>query len=440
MRFVFAVALSFLFLVSLCSNARADEVTRGIVEALHDKGVLDDESYRRLIEKEAAPAPQAAPAPASAERPLDGALTQFEEGFARLSGDTVKLKLSVLFQAGWLIDDADFSVTSPPTTGRTLGVDNQFFVRRARLFFDGQLSKKIGFRISTELSQSTGILYDAYVFADYIPYARITLGQLKVPFGVEGVEALGAHVLVSRSMATNFIHNPTLRDLGVMLNGKYETKLHERPLGMGYAVALLNGTGRNAQEDNDHKDVAGRVWVNPLVPGLTVGGSFLVGKASPAAGLKTDRQRWAADLDYSPPAVKGLKLRGEFLRDRKYFTAYASKNITETTGLPAFGRYAHSYGWYTLAAYKVDGLKGHWRYLNGFEPAVRYEYLDEDMATPDDARNRTTVGLNYYMNKWSRVMANYEITHADAALRVRSLETIDTITHHLFTTILQVRF
>ena len=37
-------------------------------------------------------------------------------------------------------------------------------------------------------------------------------------------------------------------------------------------------------------------------------------------------------------------------------------------------------------------------------------------------------------------MADYEIIHADGALRSKSLETIDTIGHHLFTGLFQIKF
>jgi phosphate-selective porin len=203
----------------------------------------------------------------------------------------------------------------------------------------------------------------------------------------------------------------------------------------------------NATDDNDNKDIAGRVWIKPMVAGLTLGGSLYHGKTnSTAAGaVKKDWDRWAADVEYRPAYIRGLLLRGEYLWARKYYATYASKNIIETTALPAFGKQAHSTGWYALAAYRVDGLKSYWRYLNGFEPVVRYDYFDEDTSTQtalsrQGSRNRTTIGLNYYLNRYSRLMANYEIIHADGSLKTSSLETVDTIGHHLFTTVFQVKF
>jgi phosphate-selective porin len=454
-----------------------------LLDVLHAKGLLDDAQYKTLSEQAdqearaqaaTAEAPQAPSAPQAtaagakpetaaaggAERPFDKTLTSLEEGFARLGGDTVKLKLSGYLQAGWLNDDAGFSVTVPPTTGRTLGVDNQFFVRRARLNFNGQVLQKTGFRISIETSDMNGkILRDAYVFADYIPYARVTVGQFKDPYGVEGVECICENPTINRSFATNFIADPTLRDIGAMLSGKYTTTVAGLPLGAGYAVALTNGTGKNAVDDNDNKDVSGRAWLNPFLPGLTVGGSWYNGKTNTVSNfttgattdkVKMDWDRWGADAEYRPPYVNGLLLRGEVLWARKYYPFLGhfttTGDVTATipsSAIPAgwtFNRQAHSFGWYTLAAYRVDGLQGFWRYMNGIEPLVRYDFLDEDTALPDTSRNRVTLGVNYYFNKYARMMANWEIIHADGSLRTRSLETIDTKGHHLFTTLLQVKF
>jgi len=423
-----------------------------LLDVLHTKGILDDADYNRLTEqadREAAGAatvaavPQSSPAaaaPSDGSRPFDKAFSAVEEGFAKLGGDTVKLKIGAFLQAGWLNDDAGFSVPSPPTTGLSYTSGNQFFVRRARLFFDGQLTNKAGFKISAETADTGGkVLRDAFAYIDYIPYNRVTVGQFKTPFGLETVEALGSNPAINRSLASNFIPYPTLRDLGVMLTGKYQTKAAGLPLGAGYSVGLFNGSGMNTSDDNSRKDVVGRAWVNPLVEGLIIGGSASTGKTH--AGVKNDQDhdRWGADIDYTPALVKGLKLRGEFMWERKYFAKYASKNIFSTAG-NTLDRINHAYGWYALAAYRVDDLSGPLKYVNGFEPVFRYDYLDEDTSVTDNSRNRFTVGLNYYLNKYTRLMADYEVIHADGRLRENSLETIDLIGHHLFTTLVQVKF
>jgi len=466
-------------------------LNKKLIEVLHAKGVLDDAAYNDLSAKAEAEGRQKAQAVAmagaepaspksssSADRPLDKAMTSIEEGFAKLSGDTVKMKIGVLFQAGWLNDDASLSVGVPPNTSTSISTtsSNQFFARRARLIFDGELSPKLGFKISTEYAPTSTILQDAYLWADYIPHATVTVGQTKQPFSLENyAQGIGDIPTINRALISNMMINESikdtslsrssiLRDLGVMASGAFNTKIAGLPFGATYAVGAFNGPGRGLVDDNNAKDVVARVTVNPLLAGLNIGGSWAKGKTRHTyAGLAIDkpRDRWGAEVDYNPPFVKGLKLRGEFMWDRRFFSSYAAVNATNTT-LPKDGtgadaitapnlalwglrRNAHTYGWYALAAYKVDGLQSYWRYLNGFEPVFRYDFMDEDMSSMthfarDDARYRTTIGLNYYINKYTRLMANYEIIHADGGLNKKSLENIDNMSHHLFTTLVQVKF
>jgi len=443
-------------------------VNAKLVEVLHAKGVIDDATYTNLTAmaaQEAQAAAQMASNPpaspqssSSGERPFDKALTSVEEGFAKLGGDTVKMKIGVLFQGGWLSDSAGFSVGVPPNTGASISTtaSNQFFVRRARLIFSGEIAPKLGFKISSEFAPTSNTLQDAYVWADYIPYARITLGQFKPPFSLENyVDGIGDIPTINRALVSNMMINASLkdtsltrssilRDMGVMVSGKYQTKVGGLPFGATYAVGVFNGPGRGLADDNNTKDVVGRVTINPLVAGLNIGGSWATGKTHhtltvPALVFNKDRDRWGAEIEYLPDFAKGLKLRGEFMWDRRYFSSYVSKTTS------AFTRDTHTYGWYALAAYKVDGQKGVLAYLNGFEPVLRYDFMDEDtssmtVSSRDNGRTRYTLGCNYYPNKYTRVMLNYEVIHADKALSVKSLENIDTISHNLFTTLVQIKF
>ena len=111
-----------------------------------------------------------------------------------------------------------------------------------------------------------------------------------------------------------------------------------------------------------------------------------------------------------------------------------------------------------VAEYRVDGLQDIGSYLNGLEPLVRYDTMNEDedgpswvftsgsgattktLAVNSHTRYRTTVGLNYSSNNYPRLMLNYEMIHADAGLRTASIEPLDLISHDLFTTLLQVKF
>lgn len=439
------------------ASGEEQDTTGRLVKLLYEKGVLDEASYAELGGKTATAAaatsheePQSSPARPGeptvreAVTPLDQGLAAIEKGVARAGRDNVSLKINFFFQGGFLIDTAGYSVGTPPTGDLSKSADSQFFVRRARLYLSGNVLEKLGYKVSFETASSS-ILRDAYVYLDYIPHARVTVGQFKVPFGYEGPLALAELPVANRSLAGNFIHIPTARDRGVMLSGKVDYGTPDEPMAASYWLGAFNGAGQNRSDDNNHKDVALRARFNPLLGCLTLGGSWYKGSTRQSGGADKDWDRWGAELEWKPKRIKGAKVLGEFVWNRQYFDTYIARNINDTTNttanpLPPFGRYAHGYGWYALAAYRLNGFGGGWGFLNGFEPVARYDMLDEDTAVTDNERTRTTLGLNYYLAKDTRLMLNYELIHADGRLRERSLQVIDNVSHKLLTTLMQVKF
>jgi len=275
-------------------------------------------------------------------------------------------------------------------------------------------------------------LRDAFVWLDYIPHNRVVLGQFLVPFTVEATQTWETHI-VNNAMAVNYFQIPTARDMGLMVIGKYDTKVSGHTLGAGYDIAVVNGVGTNKSDDNNEKDFVARLWTTPLVSGLKLGGSIYLGKTRVSATDAQDktRNRYGLYAEYAPTdnILKGLRLKGEYMQDKRWVTTTAIAN-----------RFAHAYGWYATAWYKVDGLSGPLSFLNGVEPLVRYDFLDEAKETPENDRNRTTIGMNYYFNKYSRLKLNYEFIHSDPALMTSSLLTTDTVSHELFTTEFEVWF
>jgi len=425
-----------------------DTAAKKLAEYLRDKGVIDDRAYAEVTGDYVDASGLAEPSSSEPLRDkvpvLDTTLSGVEKGFARLGGDTVTMKLSFFFQGGWLNDTAGFSFGAAPTGQYSATASNQFFIRRARIYLYGNVLDNLGYKVSIETASSS-ILRDAFVYYEYNPALRFTVGQFKVPFGMEGPAALAAHPMVDRSLVTNFVHAPTLRDIGVMLSGRYETRTGGLPFGVKYYAMVMDGNGFNKSDDNDNKDVSMRLRVNPALPGLWVGGSYYAGKThhSPGgvAAFDSHRERWGLELSYEPDFLSGLKLQGEYLRDNHYFTSYTVKDVNSTSApLPALGRHARSYGWYALMAYRLEGIEGGLRFLNGLEPVVRYEFLDEDTSVCDNERFRTTLGVNYYLARQTRLMLNYEFIRADGRLRYASLMRNHTLSHDILTTILQLKF
>ncbi|HEY3347870.1 MAG TPA: hypothetical protein VGK71_09640 [Nitrospirota bacterium] len=479
-----------------CLSTSAYAVDPQLIDILRDKGILDDSSYTSL--KGCTPAPSQSggvPEPPQAQTPpvvakpqsspaqktimdylytkgvineadmvrvgqlgggmaeqckgslFDSQLTSLENGFARLSGDTVKLKISSLFQVGWMNDDGPKSSTYLPGLPSAIAdARNNFFVRYARLYFNGTVADKSGFRIMFDGAPTSNLMREFFVWYDLNPAARLTAGRYLTQFGDELWRNPFDDVPTANySLLTSFIHAQTARTNGLMLSGKYTAKLPAGPLVAGYAVTVANGveTAVPWLDTNRGKDVIARAWVSPMVPGFSFGGSTQWG--STKAGGDTKRHdRWAAEMDYKPTAgvMCGTFVRFEYMWQRRFFTtAFANPFVNggPTTAV-GYNRYVKSSGWYLTTAYTFRGMTGNMGWLNGFEPVARYEQLREDETRKGTSRARTTIGMNYWINKYAKLLLQYEMIKAQSALSDKSLENFDNFDHNVLRADVQLLF
>ena len=154
-------------------------------------------------------------------------------------------------------------------------VNNDFDVRRARLFLEGRVYEYFQYKIAMELEgSSNNRLVDAYVNFDYFPGFQFRVGQFKEPFSFESLTSSKYLPFNERSMISCLTPG---RDVGIMVHG---TMLDET---FGYAAGIFNGEGRDADQrgQKDDKEVTGRLTVRPfaftgneVLGGLQIGGSY----------------------------------------------------------------------------------------------------------------------------------------------------------------------
>jgi hypothetical protein len=161
---------------------------------------------------------------------------------------------------------------------RSWGGDDDFFIRRMRLIFFGQVSPRVYFYIQPDFAsaQSTsslhfGQLRDAYfdIGLDAKNEFRFRIGQSKIPYGFENMQSSQNRLPLDRADATNSaITNE--RDLGVFFYWAPEAKrklfsklVKDNLKGSGdYGVVglgIYNGQTANRPEHNNNKHVVGRV-------------------------------------------------------------------------------------------------------------------------------------------------------------------------------------
>lgn len=158
-----------------------------------------------------------------------------------------------------------------------------FRVRRARIYASADLTRGIGWMLNVDAAASP-ILRDAYLTFRQLPAANVRIGQFITPFSLERLTSTSRLEAIDR-LYERFTPS---RDIGVVV-------FNPAPFWhrLSYSAAIVNGTGQNAHDNNDAKDLVGRVvWAVTQVPGLSFGANAASGKQ--LAGTRT---RWGGDVN-----------------------------------------------------------------------------------------------------------------------------------------------
>jgi phosphate-selective porin OprO and OprP len=364
------------------------------------------------------------------------------DGFFLRSADgkfQIKLRGYAQFDSRWL------------TRGEDVG-DDSFAFRRVRPFVEGTVFEFIDFRLMPDFANSTLTLFDAYVNFRYLPQLQLQGGKFKPPLGLERLQSATATMFVERAFPTLLVPS---RDLGVMVHGELANGFFT------YQVGGFNGVRDGGTQDvdtDDGKDVVGRVFVHPFRPlgnewldglGLGIAGSWgSVDEQTPASfkaiaesgsffsyraveggfvGVTGEgkRVRWSPQAYwYAGP----VGLLGEYVESEQE----VHRDFTAATSTPALKNTLRHRAWQAAASIALTGenasykglipaspfdpFKGTW---GAFEVAGRYNEIDFDsdsfpvFANPALSVGRAqgwTAGLNWYLNRYVRVMANFDHT------------------------------
>jgi hypothetical protein len=271
------------------------------------------------------------------------------------------------------------------------GANSEFKVHRLRLGVAGKITDPLSYNLVLGAVEPPDRL--PHLVNGFVDYAarpgtlNVRAGQFLVPFGLEGPEVITFNPAIERSTASRRL-NPynMFRDVGAQVNGSLGK--------VGYAVAAINGTGANNSENNDRKNLIGRLSyqvADHLMLGVSGdAGNYISGEQD------FDRNRFGVDAEY---LRAGMRIRGEFI----------SRDDAQPIGGMQTGR-----GWYILAAKRLNAR---------WEPVARYEQLGPNRDIADDLLTIITLGVNYYFAGVTRFSVNYEIRDDDANPAVGNLLT-----------------
>lgn len=311
--------------------------------------------------------------------------------------DGVKLK-------GFIQPQFNYNFKGTDDEGKSLD-ENSFGFNRARLGVLGSIPYDIKYYFFVEYSpfvSSSGnvAILDAFITYDrFGMYAKVSMGQFKAPISLEQNTSCSGLYTVKRSDVVVQLAGPQ-RDLGIMVMGGSDTTL------IRYALAVMNGSGKNMLDDNTGKDVVGRLLFQPLSDRkmLSVGGSFRIGQRNPTdlAEAQNDLMRFAGELKF---AYEGFVLQGEYI--------HGIDKLNSTSKVPIYGGCGGIVGYETKTAGTYE-KSGYWAMASyktawNLEPVIKYDTYDRDLAVEDDWNSNITIGLNYFFNDWTRFQLNYII-------------------------------
>ena len=223
--------------------------------------------------------------------------------------------------------------------------ENSFYVRNAIVSADARITRRWSFL--GEFNFAKGQFRDLYLDYMAVPWLHIRFGQMSKAFGMESDLAPDMSDVInlysrSTGVIVGIVGDPIYdaymgRDIGIKLWGDIPG------IPAGYQIALMNGSGENTKDDNNQKDLMGKVtW--RILSGLNLTGSFYLGSGHGHRGalIRTpkeftySRRRAALGIQYKAPR---FRVHSEVLvgksGEAKTTGAYATMAIPLHEGLEA---------------------------------------------------------------------------------------------------------
>jgi len=250
---------------------------------------------------------------------------------------------------------------------------DSFGIRRARLKLKGEISDLILFQLQVDPLKSP-ILLDAQINMRFSPYANLRFGQFKVPFSLENLTSSSSLDFINRSLVVEKLCpgrdiGASGRDIGISIYGDAAK--------IKYSFGIFNGSGINRLDNNDYKDLSGRLVYSPF-DSLSVGFSYYRGKYN--------------GTEVQSPVKRNRKgLEFEFIRERFSFKSefiMAQDNELERQGFYAQGAYS---------------LKP-----NEVEILIRYDSFDNNQNQQGECHKIIHLGWNWQITTNSKLQFNLE--------------------------------
>ncbi|MHB1461391.1 MAG: porin [Armatimonadota bacterium] len=227
------------------------------------------------------------------------------------------------------------------------------------------------------VDQSSRMLNEAWVAFPIVDNWKLTLGQQRVPFGFEGLMSSAKIETVERSMMTT---------KGLSMQYEIGAYLSKAGKDGQVALAVVNGSGMNNNDNNDVKNMAMRLVSTP-------GKAWSIGASGSMGWSNADRSpdnRLGAELQYKD---KDWTLRSEIYEARK------GDGLAKTEPC----------GFYALAAKRINPA---------WEIVTRWDQYDPNRWAASDNINEYTLGVNHNMK--DNMLWQINFVHSNPAVGMKT--------------------
>ena len=280
---------------------------------------------------------------------------------------------------------------------------NTFFLQRVCVNFDGKLTEKLSYRVGGDFIRIPS-LTDAYLKYTISDAFVVQAGQMKTPLTIENgfnpafdCELFDYATVIKQ--LTGYENGITGigalgRNIGVMISGslfKVENKKGESFGLVDCKIGVFNGNGINNKDNNNSKDIIGRIDFYPWVKELTITGSYQNGEYFNDSVMKGDNNRWSAGVQYKSDRII---FRAEYIGGET-----GKRDLVEDVQ-----KSFNSTGFYATAGYWFNICK-----TQKLMPVVRYERLEKDDKIEKGAVSYITAGVYYLPVKQVNFKLNYQL-------------------------------
>lgn len=317
----------------------------------------------------------------------------------------------------------DAAVFDDPAAGQGNQTDVAF--RRARLELSGRVADVVRFRVDREFAGGSKGWRNLWLGLEPVEDVQLRGGNMMVPFSAEDLQSSNTMPFAERSLASALAPGYGLGGMASASGKRWSAALG------WFTDALDNDDGRSVERG---RGWSGRATVLPLSSGATrlhlgLGGERRTFRANEALRLSADPGSVLAPTIMSSGALRDIRRltgwnaeaglsTGPLLVQAQAMGLSASRRLlpglrfagqtVQAAWLVTGGRYAYAQGSGNFAGPDLKKGRG------ALELALRYSRLDlRDGAFDRGIGRAMTGGVNWYLNRNIRLMADYTDTRVN---------------------------